>query len=626
MSTGKKTSELPSRSIQAGDKVIVTTALGANASGDVGDDVVALQAEDARTDNPHAVTQTQVGLSNVDNTSDADKPVSTAQAAAIDVVQSNLDGLWLRNNSGRLETSSDSGVTWTDLNRSGFTILVASDDADADLKNAAQYVCDGTADEVQIQAAIDAAIAMGGACVELSAGDFAIDAGITMTGDTVLSFKGQGNSTILNPATGVTVFDVTNPDFVAGDKEQYHFSDFFIRANAGITGVIGFELTLCHNASIQNVLFNGIRGTSDMIGIQSDGINNYDISGCTFLEIENAIRLVGSAQDHEDLRIVNNSFDYQDGTSVYIEGAANTAHKILIANNTFEDEEGVGIHLKNASNCVILGNILSQKDTGILLEGSDSNRIGFNLVREMTSHAIRLIAASTSNTILGNQAEVSGNTPGIVVEALCLYNEITNNGSSVPDIQGAYTDRYNLTYLDRVPSSTARYMTTISGNQIRFAGRPSDNGGGSSDIVFLVELTDETANDCALAVNAPAGRGAAVYLNAGGVYGWKWEGNATTIFTAFGGVRVMELDVPGQLKLNNYGNGTPDFPETAPVALAGFASNGDVGEVDHKDLLTGLAEHASLSAATTAGLTTGQWFKTPTDINGDSVLVAVQVP
>lgn len=37
----------------------------------------------ANKSNPHAVTKTQVGLGNVSNTSDADKPVSTAQAAAI---------------------------------------------------------------------------------------------------------------------------------------------------------------------------------------------------------------------------------------------------------------------------------------------------------------------------------------------------------------------------------------------------------------------------------------------------------------------------------------------------------------------------------------------------------------
>lgn len=42
-----------------------------------------LTAHTGNTANPHAVTKAQVGLGNVDNTSDANKPVSTAQAAAI---------------------------------------------------------------------------------------------------------------------------------------------------------------------------------------------------------------------------------------------------------------------------------------------------------------------------------------------------------------------------------------------------------------------------------------------------------------------------------------------------------------------------------------------------------------
>jgi len=37
----------------------------------------------ARTDNPHGVTKAQVGLGNVDNTSDANKPVSTATQTAL---------------------------------------------------------------------------------------------------------------------------------------------------------------------------------------------------------------------------------------------------------------------------------------------------------------------------------------------------------------------------------------------------------------------------------------------------------------------------------------------------------------------------------------------------------------
>lgn len=39
----------------------------------------------ADTDNPHAVTKLQVGLGNVDNTSDANKPVSTAQQMALNL-------------------------------------------------------------------------------------------------------------------------------------------------------------------------------------------------------------------------------------------------------------------------------------------------------------------------------------------------------------------------------------------------------------------------------------------------------------------------------------------------------------------------------------------------------------
>ena len=44
----------------------------------------ALSAHTARTDNPHAVTKAQVGLGNVDNTADADKPVSSAVQAALE--------------------------------------------------------------------------------------------------------------------------------------------------------------------------------------------------------------------------------------------------------------------------------------------------------------------------------------------------------------------------------------------------------------------------------------------------------------------------------------------------------------------------------------------------------------
>lgn len=47
----------------------------------------AIDTHVANVENPHSVTKAQVGLGNVDNTSDADKPVSTAQQAALDLKQ-----------------------------------------------------------------------------------------------------------------------------------------------------------------------------------------------------------------------------------------------------------------------------------------------------------------------------------------------------------------------------------------------------------------------------------------------------------------------------------------------------------------------------------------------------------
>lgn len=48
-----------------------------------------LAMHEARNDNPHGVTKEQVGLGNVDNTSDVDKLISTAQQAELDTKLNN---------------------------------------------------------------------------------------------------------------------------------------------------------------------------------------------------------------------------------------------------------------------------------------------------------------------------------------------------------------------------------------------------------------------------------------------------------------------------------------------------------------------------------------------------------
>ena len=60
-----------------------TTAIGDNTT-NIGLVITGLSNHEADVTNPHTVTATQIGLDQVDNTSDVDKPVSTAQQTAID--------------------------------------------------------------------------------------------------------------------------------------------------------------------------------------------------------------------------------------------------------------------------------------------------------------------------------------------------------------------------------------------------------------------------------------------------------------------------------------------------------------------------------------------------------------
>lgn len=83
-----------------------------------------LDSHVASTSNPHSVTKSQVGLGNVDNTSDIDKPVSTAQASADSTVQAY--SIQRANHSGtqNADTISDfSSAVFNEMNNNLFSFV-----------------------------------------------------------------------------------------------------------------------------------------------------------------------------------------------------------------------------------------------------------------------------------------------------------------------------------------------------------------------------------------------------------------------------------------------------------------------------------------------------------------------
>lgn len=92
---------------------------------DTGSDVTALETKVnnhiANKSNPHTVTRAQIGLGNVNNTSDADKPVSTAQATAIadakaagTTAQTSINSHAGRKNNPHTVTRAQLGLATTD--------------------------------------------------------------------------------------------------------------------------------------------------------------------------------------------------------------------------------------------------------------------------------------------------------------------------------------------------------------------------------------------------------------------------------------------------------------------------------------------------------------------------------
>lgn len=99
--------------------VVGTTATDAlnTLKSDIGDVATDLSDHELDLANPHAVTKAQVGLSNVDNTSDLNKPVSTAQQAEIDTKE---DALGNPATNGYILASTTSGVrSWVAQSGSG---------------------------------------------------------------------------------------------------------------------------------------------------------------------------------------------------------------------------------------------------------------------------------------------------------------------------------------------------------------------------------------------------------------------------------------------------------------------------------------------------------------------------
>lgn len=319
----------------------------------------------------------------------------------------------------------------------GGTITVYASDA---FNSSGDYVCDGTADQVQILAAINAVLSgpSGKGTVVLSEGNFSFSAALVMpAGAYQVQLVGQGGSHwFSDEGTTITMAVASGTDpIIDGDTNNITLSlrDINFRQNStGISSIItcgeGGFIQSCSFSSETSVHHRGIVNLTDSWGtLQLQdcffGMNgacvwwykpyNFFIENCylwttaqgsatpeysvevfadatggevdeTTWVVRNCFTdgttmgVVHSYQADGGL-IVGNQFWYDDESSIFLEDSSTT----VVRDNTFISGDSIGgaIRLDNSDGCSIADNyIFDTHEDGLVLVDSDDNLIQGNFL------------------------------------------------------------------------------------------------------------------------------------------------------------------------------------------------------------------------------------------------------
>jgi hypothetical protein len=267
------------------------------------------------------------------------------------------------------------------------TFVVAASDASDRVKNQADYVADGTADDVDIQAAIDALPAAGGKVV-LSEGLFNISSAINLRNGTNLEGQGIGSVNDAADDDGTTVLKATTAISIvkAEDVSYFQISDLKIRG--GSTGIDIHETGGGADVRffrLERLVINGVtEGGPNAIGLRIEGTTGGGGTGGFFMRDIHVKRVSGIGI------LIRHAFDFF-GTNVYSIGTNDHAWQIRDSasfqlTNVRGDFAGpagggefAGINLLNVNDAT-LTNVAADQNNGagirIVTSGSNIQIIG----------------------------------------------------------------------------------------------------------------------------------------------------------------------------------------------------------------------------------------------------------
>jgi parallel beta-helix repeat protein len=409
------------------------------------------------------------------------------------------------------------------------TFVVAASDATAVEKSQADYVCDGTADDVQLNAAITA-LPVGGGKIVLTEGTFNVVTSVIFKSN--VTFMGQGYGTLISMASTTTNEPILNVYALTGTYENVVIENLRIQgagsgnhATAGdqrgihsrntsnirirnvwvyetpSTGITLDQSTnaIAENCFIQNTGYN-------CIGIGENLVTNVLVKNCWLTGASNAGIEFNSVVSGGKM-IGCYSYANKWGCRIAMDYGSYAPTGISLVGNTFRDNTQFGVIVTNGIDIIIdsntVQNNLAGNYDGIKLDTTTKSKVANNISSGNGGSGI-LIHKSPDNVINSNicynNGQQSTTADGIkFTDSLSIYS-LRNVviGNKCFDDQATKTQRYGINL-----TSGTDYLVII-GNDVQNNKTGNLNVVGTNNKI-MNNIGDTTNTDIGVVIAAALG-------------------------------------------------------------------------------------------------------------------------
>ncbi len=342
-------------------------------------------------------------------------------------VQDNL-GYWVKLDNAKTVTTS--GYPQGPQGPRGYgmaTFVVAAHDS-LDNENA-DFVCDGTDDQVEIQAAIDNLLAIGGS-IYLREGTYIVSGDIKISKSNV-TLVGAGASTVIKIRDS---HDANINVIYASGKSGLLIQNLRIdgnKANQTSGTMFGIYFTSVENSKIIDCWVEDLRNNG--INLESSSNNTVMCNTCQG-NGDHGIRLCSSSNNNT---ITSNTCQGNSHEGIRLD-SSNNNNTVTGNNCQGNGDHGIYLYLSNNNNTVTCNTCQGNGDEGIRLDSSSNNTVTGNTCQGNSYSGIDLYNSS-NNTVTGNTCQGNQISYGIYLYS-SSNNTVTGNNCQGND-EGIYLER-----------------------------------------------------------------------------------------------------------------------------------------------------------------------------------------